>query len=221
MLLKIRSRLRNLFIAGLLVLLPISITFFVLTFLFQKLDNLLSPAFVKLLIFLGLPLHEGQFIPGLGFVATILIILFTGLITRNIVGRKLFNLGEIFVEKIPVARSIYSGAKQIIETVTKSQADAFSKVVMIQYPRKGLFSLGFITCESKGEIQENIEEDVVNVFIPTTPNPTSGMLIFVPKKDIIPLTMTVEEGIKLVVSGGIVTPNKNSSRQKTKDLLLN
>lgn len=221
MLLKIRSRLRNLFIAGLLVLLPISITFFILTFLFQKLDNLLSPAFVKLLIFLGLPLQEGQFIPGLGFVATILIILFTGLITRNIVGRKLFNLGEIFVEKIPVARSIYSGAKQIIETVTKSQADAFSKVVMIQYPRKGLFSLGFITCESKGEIQENTDENVVNVFIPTTPNPTSGMLIFVPKKDIIPLSMTVEEGIKLVVSGGIVTPNKNNSRQKTKDLLLN
>ncbi len=215
---KIRTRLRNLFIAGLLVLLPISITVFILTFIFQKLDNLLSPVFVKLLIFSGLPLQEGQSIPGLGFVATIIIIIFTGLITKNILGKKLFGLGEILVEKIPVARSIYSGAKQIIETVSKSQLDAFNKVIMVEYPRKGLFSLGFVTCESRGEIQENIEEDVVNVFIPTTPNPTSGLLIFVPKKDIIPLSMSVEEGIKLVVSGGLVTPIKNNKLKQDKEL---
>ncbi len=209
MLLRMRSRLRNVFIAGLLVLLPISITSFVLIFLFQKLDNLLAPAFSKFLILLGLPLYEGQFIPGLGFVATILIVFFTGLITKNIIGRKFFQVGEFFVEKIPVARSIYSGAKQIIETVAKSNMDTFNKVVMIEYPRKGIFSVGFVTCESKGEIQENTEENVINVFVPTTPNPTSGMLVFVPKVDIIPLSMTVEEGIKLVVSGGIVTPIKN------------
>jgi uncharacterized membrane protein len=216
--LKIRTRLRNLFIAGLLVLLPISITIFILTFLFQKLDNLLSPVFVKLLILLRLPLQEGQFIPGLGFVATFIIIIFTGLITKNILGRKLFKLGEIIVEKTPVARSIYSGAKQIIDTVSKSHLDTFSKVVMVEYPRRGLFSLGFVTCESRGEIQENTEENVVNVFIPTTPNPTSGMLIFVPQKDIIPLSMTVEEGIKLVVSGGIVTPT-NNNLQQAKELM--
>jgi uncharacterized membrane protein len=210
--------LQNLFIAGLLVLLPISITVFILTFVFQKLDNLLSPAFVKLLILLGLPFREGQFIPGLGFVATIIIIIFTGLITKNILGRKLFGLGEIIVERIPVARSIYSGAKQIIDTVSKSQLDAFNKVVMVEYPRRGLFSLGFVTCEARGEIQENTKKNVVNVFIPTTPNPTSGLLIFVPKEDIIPLSMTVEEGIKLVVSGGIVTPIKNNNLQHAKKL---
>lgn len=215
---KIRTKLQNLFIAGLLVLLPISITVFILTFIFKKLDNLLSPAFVKLLILSGLPLQEGQSIPGLGFVATIIIIIFTGLITKNILGKKLFGLGEILVEKIPVARSIYSGAKQIIDTVSKSQLDAFNKVIMVEYPRRGLFSIGFVTCESKGEIQENIEEDVVNVFIPTTPNPTSGLLIFVPKKDVIPLSMSVEEGIKLVVSGGIVTPIKNDKSQQAKEL---
>ena len=215
---KIRIKLQNLFIAGLLVLLPISITVFILTFIFQKLDNLLSPAFVKLLILLGLPFREGQFIPGLGFVATTIIIIFTGLITKNILGRKLFSLGEIMVERIPVARSIYSGAKQIIDTVSKSQLDAFNKVVMVEYPRRGLFSLGFVTCEARGEIQENTEANVVNVFIPTTPNPTSGLLIFVPKEDLIPLSMTVEEGIKLVVSGGIVTPTKNNNLQHTKEL---
>ena len=215
---KIRIKLQNLFIAGLLVLLPISITVFILTFIFQKLDNLLSPAFVKLLILLGLPFREGQFIPGLGFVATTIIIIFTGLITKNILGRKLFSLGEIMVERIPVARSIYSGAKQIIDTVSKSQLDAFNKVVMVEYPRRGLFSLGFVTCEARGEIQENTEENVVNVFIPTTPNPTSGLLIFVPKEDLIPLSMTVEEGIKLVVSGGIVTPTKNNNLQHKKEL---
>jgi uncharacterized membrane protein len=213
-----RYRLRNLFIAGLLIVLPISITLFVLTFLFKKLDNLLSPAFVKLLILFGLPLKEGQFIPGFGFVATILTILLAGLITRNIIGRKFFNLGEIIVEKIPVARSIYSGLKQIIETVTKSQTETFSKVVMIEYPRKGLLSLGFVTCAAKGEIQEVTNESVVNVFVPTTPNPTSGVLVFVSKKDIIPLSMTVEDGIKLVVSGGIVTPPIKNEIQTTKEL---
>ena len=214
----IQHRLRNLFIAGLLVLLPISLTIFIITFIFQKLDNLLSPAFVKLLILLGLPLQADQFVMGLGVVATIFIIIFTGLITKNILGKKLFRLGEIIVEKIPVARSIYSGAKQIIDAVSKSQLDAFNKVVMVEYPRKGLFSLGFVTCEARGEIQENTKNNVVNVFIPTTPNPTSGLLIFVPKEDITPLTMSVEEGIKLVVSGGIVTPTENDNPQQGKDL---
>ena len=218
MLSNFRYKLRNLFIAGLLVVLPISITLFVLTFLLKKLDNLLSPAFVKLLILFGLPLEEGQFIPGLGFVATILTILFSGLITKNIIGRKFFNLGEIIVEKIPVARSIYSGLKQIIETVTKSQTETFSKVVMIEYPRKGLLSLGFVTCAAKGEIQEITDESVINVFVPTTPNPTSGVLVFVSKKDIIPLSMTVEDGIKLVVSGGILTPPIKNEFQTTKEL---
>lgn len=207
---KFRTKLQNLFIAGLLVLLPISLTIFIITFIFQKLDNLLSPAFVRLLILLGLPLQDEQFVMGLGVAATIFIIIFTGLITKNILGRKLFSLGEIIVEKIPVARSIYSGAKQIIDAVSKSKLDAFNKVVMVEYPRKGLYSLGFVTCAARGEIQENTNEDVVNVFIPTTPNPTSGLLIFVPKEDIIPLSMSVEEGIKLVVSGGIVTPDANS-----------
>lgn len=210
----IRSNLRKLFVAGILVLLPISLTIFIVTFLFTKLDDLLSPAFLKLLILSGISIPEEQFVPGLGFIATILLILFTGLVTRNFIGRKFVSLGEIAVEKIPIARTIYSGAKQILETVTKSQFETFNKVVMIEYPRRGLFSIGFITCESRGEIQELTEECVINVFIPTTPNPTSGMLIFVPKKDIRPLSMTIEEGIKLVVSGGIVTPVKwNNSRE--------
>lgn len=214
----IRYKLRNLFIAGLLVTLPISITFFILTFLFTKLDSLLSPFFVKFFILIGLPLREGQFGPGLGFAATILIIFFTGLITKNIIGKKLFHLGEVLVEKIPIARSIYSGAKQIIETVTKSPVDTFNKVVMIEYPRKGLFSLGFVTCEARGEIQEISDEYVVNVFVPTTPNPTSGLLVFVAKKELIPLSMSVEEGIKLVVSGGIVTPLEKNGFSKANEL---
>ncbi len=122
------------------------------------------------------------------------------------------------VEKIPLVRSLYSGAKQIIEAVTNSQVDTFSKVVMIEYPRKGLYSLGFITCEAKGEIQKNTDDFVINVFVPTTPNPTSGMLVFVSKKDVIPLSMTVEEGIKLVVSGGIVTPLEKNDFFKTNEL---
>jgi uncharacterized membrane protein len=203
---KLKHRIRNIFIAGLLVILPIGITYFILSFLFNNLDNLLSPILTNLLIFIGLPIPPGYRIPGLGFIATILIVFFVGLLTTNIFGRKVVKFGELILEKIPVVRGVYAGAKQVINTIAHTEK-AFRQVVMVEFPRKGIYSIGFITSECKGEIQYLTNKEVINVFLPTTPNPTSGFLIFVPKNDVIPLSMTVEDGIKLIISGGIITPN--------------
>jgi uncharacterized membrane protein len=202
---KIKSKIRNIFLAGLVAIIPIAFTLFLLTWIFKKLDKL-SPAVTDLLILLGAPIPHGFKIPGIGIVATILVIFFVGILIKSVVGKELMALGEYFLDKIPFIRSVYNGIKQILEGIAISNKNAFKQVVMIEYPRKGLYSLGFLTCDSKGEIQEKTDKDIVNVFIPTTPNPTSGFLLLVPKEDIIPLSMTAEEAIKLIVSGGIVTP---------------
>lgn len=211
---KLKHRIRNIFIAGLLIILPVGITYLVLSLLFNNVDKLLSPILTKLLIFIDVPIRPGYRIPGLGFVATILIVFFAGLLTTNIFGRKLVKLGELILEKIPVVRSIYTGVKQVIDTIAHTDKKAFRQVVILEYPRKGLYSIGFITCDTKGEIQNATGDDMINIFVPTTPNPTSGYLIFASKKDIIPLSMTVEEGIKLVISGGIVTPNNENNKER-------
>ncbi len=199
-------------------MLPVGITYLVLSLLFNNLDNLLSPILTKLLILIGAPIRPGYRIPGLGFIATILIVFLAGLLTTNIFGRKLVKLGELILEKIPIVRSVYTSVKQVIDTIAHTDKKAFRQVVMLEYPRKGLYSIGFITCDTKGEIQDATEEEMINVFVPTTPNPTSGYLIFIPKKDIIPLSMTVEDGIKLVISGGIVTPNNENKKAKGEGL---
>lgn len=201
----LKNKIRNIFIAGLLVTLPISITYFFLIFLFRKLDDLLSPIFRRLLLFFDIAI-DGYLLPGLGVVTLIGIVFCAGLITRNVLGKKMVDLGERIVTKIPLVRSIYSGAKQFLEVVTMSSTGLFHQVALIEYPRKGLYAIGFVTSDSEGEIQYRTEQHVVNVFVPTTPNPTSGMLVLVPKSEVIPLSMSVEDGIKLIMSGGVVVP---------------
>ena len=115
-------------------------------------------------------------------------------------------MGERFLSRMPVVRSVYGTLKQIFETVLNQSSRSFREVVLVEYPRRGIGAIGFVTGPTQGEVQERTDEDLVNIFLPTTPNPTSGFLLFVPRKDLIHLDMTVEEGIKLVISGGIVTP---------------
>ncbi|MFQ5673939.1 MAG: DUF502 domain-containing protein [Nitrospinales bacterium] len=206
MFIKIKHRIRNVFIAGLLVTIPIAFTFFILNFLFKNLDRALSPAFTKMLIFFGVPIQESFRIPGVGVMMTLIIIFLVGVFTTNIFGKKLVHLGERILQKIPVVRSIYTGTKQVVSTIVDADIETFSKVVLVEFPRKELFAIGFITCENKGEVQARTEEDVVNVFVPTTPNPTSGFLVFASRDQIIELSMSIEEGVKYVVSGGIVSP---------------
>ena len=145
-------------------------------------------------------------IPGTGLIVAILSLIIIGFFTAGIFGRFFVNMGENIINKLPVIRSIYNALKQIFQTILGSSSKAFREVVVIEYPRKGLWAIAFITSETKGEVKEKLKNESVNVFLPTTPNPTSGFMLFVPKKDLIKLNMNIEEGMKLVISGGIITP---------------
>jgi uncharacterized membrane protein len=197
------ARMRDYLIAGVLVTAPITITIWLTTGIINFIDNRvgkLIPAKYDPEMYLPFPL------PGLGVIVVIVFLLLVGMLTTNFLGRYFVNIGERILDRLPIVRSLYGATKQILETVFASQSDAFREVVMIEYPRKGMWVIGFLTGAAKGEVQKYTADDVVNIFVPTTPNPTSGFLLFVPRKDVKILNMTVEQGIKLVVSAGIVTP---------------
>ncbi|MFQ5451926.1 MAG: DUF502 domain-containing protein [Nitrospinaceae bacterium] len=200
---KIKRRIRNIFITGLLITLPIAITFFILKFLYQNLDAL-APLFTNLLIQAGAPIPEGYRIPFLGVIITLLIIFLVGVFTTNIFGKELLHLGERIVEKIPIVRKIYKGSKQVVTSFADADTGSFKKVVLIEFPRRGVHALGFVTGETRGEVQENTAENVLNVFVPTTPNPTSGFLVFAPRDEVEEIAMSIEDGVKYIISGGIV-----------------
>lgn len=189
--------LKKIFTTGLITLLPLGITFYVFYLIFNFLDKLLGGVVEKIFNFS---------VPGIGFAAGIILIFLVGFVASNLIGRKIIAIWDALFHKIPLTRSIYSSAKQIIDAFTLQGKHAFQKVVLLEYPRKGLYVIGFVTGSSKGEVQEKTHEDVVNVFVPTTPNPTSGMLILAPQKEVIEMDMTVEEGMKMIISGGLVSP---------------
>jgi len=211
-----KKKLKTIFITGMLITLPIALTLFILKFLFRNLDSL-SPTFTQLLIQMGAPIPEGYRIPFLGVFMTLFIIFLIGVFVNNIFGKQLVLLGETIVQKIPFFRRIYSGSKQIVSSFTSVDTKSFNQVVLIEFPRRGVYALGFVTSESKGEIQRKTALNVLNVFVPTTPNPTSGFLIFSPADELLPLTMTIEEGVKYVISGGIVDPIATKEFLKTQD----
>ncbi|UEM23021.1 DUF502 domain-containing protein [Skermanella mucosa] len=197
------GRLRAYFLAGILVTAPVAITLY----LAWAVINLIDTAVSQLLPAQYNPENYLPFsIPGLGVVIVIMALTLTGALTAGVIGRLVVRAGEAVLARMPVVRSVYGATKQILETVLANQSAAFREVVLIEYPRRGIWTLGFITGHTQGEVQDLTVDDVVNVFIPTTPNPTSGFLLFVPRSDLHVLEMTVEEGIKMVVSGGIVTP---------------
>lgn len=202
------SRLRAYFLAGILVTAPIAITVY-LTYSFllwidSKVTPLIPPGYN--------PNGYLPFsMPGLGLVIAVVFFILVGWFAKNIFGRLVIRVSEGIVHRLPIVRTIYKGTKQVFETVMGNQAQAFREVVMFEFPRRGLWALGFVTSTTKGEVQRLTAEEVVNVFYPTTPNPTSGFLIFIPKKDLIFLSMTVEEAIKMIVSGGILTPPDRGS----------
>lgn len=195
--------LRANFVAGLLVLAPALLTFYILRFLVVTIDGLIISV---------LPSHYRpeqifeQNVYGLGLIGGFLLLTAIGLFARNFIGRRLVSWVDSFIGAIPGVRSIYSAVKQIVNTLAQSNSTSFREVVMVEYPRQGLWAIAFVTGTTKGEVQTLTNDEVVNVFLPTTPNPTSGFLLFVPRKAIIPLHMSVEQGLKLVISAGIVTP---------------
>jgi uncharacterized membrane protein len=189
------ARIRGYFFSGFLILAPLAITFWVTTWFIQLVDQQILPG-----------RYISQSIPGAGILITLAVITFTGWATSGLVGRVVQRKSEELVARIPIIRSIYGATKQIFEAVLAKRSHAFRQVAIFEYPRKGVWSIGFLTGTTAGEVQQKTSNETVNVFVPTTPNPTSGFLLFVPRADLILLDMTVEEGIKMVVSGGIVTP---------------
>ncbi|MCP4001849.1 MAG: DUF502 domain-containing protein [Gammaproteobacteria bacterium] len=199
------KRFRTYIVTGLLVWLPLGITAFLVKFMVDFVDRSL----------LLLPLDYrpdtllNMHIPGLGIVLTLMVLLITGVLAANFFGRKLVNIWESILQRIPLVRSVYSAAKSFAEVVLTDNTESFKEVLLIEYPRKGLYSLCFQTSTSLGEVQARTGEEVICVFVPTTPNPTSGVMIIVPKKDVIVLDMQVEEAVKMVVSLGVVVPDWN------------
>ena len=197
------SHLRGYFLAGILVTAPIGITFYISWLLIRWVDSKVTP----LLPAAYNPETYLPFaVPGLGLVIVFVTLTFIGWATAGMVGRLWTRISEKALARMPVIRSIYGAVKQIVETILQQQSNAFRQVVLFEYPRRGSWAIGFITGETQGEVQNLTHDDVVNVFLPTTPNPTSGYLLFIPRRELVILGMTVEEGIKMVVSGGIVTP---------------
>ena len=197
------ARFRRYFLAGILVTSPILITVYVTWLIITFIDAQVAGLLPNSLDFTKQLPHQ---IPGLGLIISIIVITFIGAITPGFIGRTLLKVGERILDNTPVVRSIYGAIKQIMETVMSTNSESFREVVLVEYPRNGSWVIGFVTGETKGEVQSSNKETLINDFIPTTPNPTSGFLLFLPKKDLIYMKMKVEDAVKMVISGGIVTP---------------
>lgn len=184
-------RLRTYFFTGLIIVLPFLLTLYFLWLVFGFVDGLIGPV-LKLII--------GQRIPGVGFIFTVGLILGTGMLATNYLGRRLLAWGDRLFIRLPLVRSVYQTLKQLVHAVFSEKQKAFQRVVLVEYPRKGVYSLAFLT--------RDVEEagEMVMAFVPTTPNPTSGFLLLIPKKEVKYLDMSVEDGLKLIVSGGVIVP---------------
>jgi len=195
--------LRRYIIAGLLVWVPLGVTLFVLDLFVDIMDRtlLLLPETYRPDSVLGM--H----IPGLGIVLTLAVLITTGFLVANLVGRRLVSFSEGILHRIPLVRTIYSAAKNFAEVLFTDTNQAFKKVLLIEYPRKGVYSLCFQTSTALEEIQARTNENVICVFVPTTPNPTSGFILMVPISDVIELDMDIESALKMVVSLGVVVPS--------------
>ncbi|PCJ02811.1 MAG: hypothetical protein COB14_00935 [Alphaproteobacteria bacterium] len=208
------ARLRGYLFAGIVVTAPISITIYLtyvfLTFVDSKVAGLLPRDWYD-------ALYGATTFPGIGLVISLIGFILIGWFATNFLGRLIIRISEYIVDRMPVVRTVYSAIKQIFETIMASQSSAFREVVMLEYPRRGVWSIGFITGTSEGQIQDFTEAETMNVFVPTTPNPTSGYLLFVPRDELKFLDMSVEEGVKLVVSAGIITPEEGTSAEAKKN----
>ena len=204
------AKLRKYIITGLLIWVPLGITIFVIKLLVDLMDKtmvLLPPAWRPEAIF-------GFDIPGLGIVLSAMIVFITGFFLTNFAGKRLIKLWESILDRIPLVRSIYSSVKQVTQTILSSDSNTFNEVLLIEYPRKGLWTLCFKTSDSPESFTEKTNKDLITVFIPTTPNPTSGFIIFVDKNDVKKIDIDVEDALKLVMSLGVVTPDIKLERSE-------
>jgi uncharacterized membrane protein len=197
------ARLRAYFFAGILITSPIAITVYLAWLFVSFVDSRVTPLIPE-------RFNPGTYlpfaIPGLGLLIVVIALIVIGASTAGYFGRLLTRSVDAAVVRMPVVRSIYVAVKQIMETVLARKSNAFRQAVLVQYPRTGVWTIAFLTGVTQGEVRDLTSEEMINVFVPTTPNPTSGFLLFVPRSDVIPLSMSVEDALKMVVSGGLLTP---------------
>ena len=213
---KFTSNLRNNFLTGLAVIIPVFITTYLIWSTIGIVDGWVLPLIPEKY---AIDKFIGIDVKGIGVIIFLLFTVFIGSLTKGYFGRTILKSAESLVDRMPVVRSIYNGIKQIAETVFSQSNNSFERACLVEYPRKGIWAVAFVSTKTKGEVSEKIgkNKDLFSIFLPTTPNPTSGFLLFLPEKDIIFLDMTVEDAAKLVISAGLVTPkNIIASTQKKK-----
>jgi len=199
------GQLRTTFLRGVGFIIPLGLTYWFFKALLNAVDGILSPLLEQWL---------GQHLPGLGFLSMIVLIFLVGILSRNLIGRLTFAWFENLLRSIPLVRSVYSAIKDLVGAfILEDKSKTFRQVVMVEYPRQGLYCLGFVTNEMPFDTFDGHTIDFVNVYIPNPPNPTSGFLLLVPRRQAVPLDLTVEQGLKLVLSGGIVLPHRLRARR--------
>jgi len=210
------QRLRAYFLTGILITAPLFITGYLAWLFIGFVDAKVTPLLPEQYN----PESYLPFgVPGLGLIILFIFLTIVGAVTAGFFGKLWLRFTERLLNRMPIVRNIYSAVKQILETVLAQQSSAFREAVLVEYPRRGLWAIAFITGRTEGEVQNVTEEECINIFLPTTPNPTSGFLLFVPKKDLISLSMSTEEAIKMVISGGIITP-PDLRTQKQKNTIM-
>ena len=200
-----KKALKKNLIAGLLVTVPAALTYMILSFVITRVDKAMEPVIVRVLGSQILKLMDEWHIPGMGFLFLAIFIIAVGFVGTNFIGKKVVALGERFLHKIPVVRVIYTSIKKVVDTVSLTETPTFEKMVLITYPREPLKTLGIVCCDTPEGITGG--EKMLNVFVPTSPNPTTGFLFMLPEKEAQPLKMSVEEGLKMIISFGMTHPD--------------
>lgn len=202
---KIRANL----VAGVLVLLPLYFTYAILAWLFLGIDGIFNRIATRALVStLKLPLSEDQVIYGLGIITLLAVVFITGWIARNYFGNRLIGWFNSWMDRIPFVRAVYKTLRQLSEAILSTKGEAFQKPVLIEYPREGLYTLVFKTHTTEGTVKNSVGEDCITVFLPSTPNPTTGYILFVPLSQVRDVDLTTQEALRLIVSGGVVSPDK-------------
>ncbi len=204
------KHLRNYFISGLLFWIPLALSVIVIKFSLEFINELVPTKYLPETLF-----NLNTDFPGSGIILLLLVILITGIIVSNFLGRKLVAIWERILNKIPGFRNVYKVLKKVSDTVFNSSTESFRKAFLIQYPSKGIWVIAFQSGDYKGEAESIIGEEMINLFVPTTPNPTSGFFVMMPKKDVFELNMTVEEAFKIVISAGVVIPKSLNIKDET------
>ncbi|MCZ4297715.1 DUF502 domain-containing protein [Henriciella marina] len=209
--------LRGRFLAGIVIAAPIAITFFVLQFLINFIDNRVKPLLPPII---QPETYTNIAIPGFGVIVMIVALTILGAVTTNLLGRSIVRGADRLLSSVPIVRNVYAAFKQLIEVLTNNQQASYDRVVLVEYPKVGSWCIGFVSSNAKGEIAHRLGDDFVGVFVPTTPNPTSGFLIYVRESECIEMNMSIEDGAKMILSAGLVVPEHGDEAPEQRSLPL-